>query len=315
MAELTIDQLEKARTMPLEELRALAIAEAAGSGNPAPEAEDAEAEKPKAAKQARDTSGKFTNAEVLDNSADETEDPAEEEEPVQVFRKTITNDDGSTDTYEGETVEELIDAIAEGKRQAVNQLKKVQAEKRTLESKTEQQTKDEEYVTSQTLKDHPRQTIREVAAELLREERETTARSIAIQSKFVNTHPLYVADPKSGNGDRLVSEFQRLYPTATEFTSEGLEKAYDSLNTSGLLVLRQEEAERATEDEAEVTERIAQPKAEATQRVSPRKSSTISTRTSSKGVRTNQEPTEDEAYSMPIEKLRALADRQLRGSE
>lgn len=62
-----------------------------------------------------------------------------------------------------------------------------------------------------------------------------------------------------------------------------------------------EEATQAQQDEDYVAGELAKQR-------SPKRSSTISTRTTARGVATvKQEPTEDELYSMPLEKLRAAS--------
>ncbi len=286
MAELTTEEEVKAESMSLDELRAAAAKEA----EPVVEAPASNA----------------TPAEELDNSADTPE------EAEQIFRKVIENEDGTVDVYEADSIEGLVDKIAAAKQAAVVQMKKVQAEKRELSAKTAQEQQDADYITGEKFKEDPVKATREIAAQVLIEREASAARSTEAQSRFVNTHTDYVADPKNGNGNRMVAEYTRLFPDAKEFTSEGLEKAYLNLKRDGLLVLRSEEADAATEVEVKVIARTEQPEAEATQQRSPKRSSTISTRTSTRvSAPVKQEPTEDELYSMPLEKLRALADKQL----
>lgn len=293
MAELTEEQLTKAQGMTLEELKQLALTADLGpladiAGKP------------------RNASGQFVPLkEEFDNSADAAileDDPPE----TKVYRKEIINDDGHVEVYEADSLEDLVNRISDGKRNANAQLAKIIAERKAVTQITE----DEEYVTKKNLETKPKETV----ARLVREELEATAarnqRSLDVQSRFVNTHPLYVADPKNGNGNKLVAEFQLLYPTATEFTSEGLEKAYSSLAKSGLLVLKTEGADDATDAAATATQRTVETDASATQQRSPR-SSGISTRNRPAAPVTNQQPSMDEAYSMPLETLRELANKQL----
>jgi hypothetical protein len=296
MAELTEEQLTKAQGMTLEELKQLALTE----DLPAP----VPVEKP------RNASGQFVPLkEEFDNSADAAiveDDPPE----TKVYRKEIINDDGHVEVYEADSLEDLVNRISDGKRNANAKLAELIAERKAREAKVVQTTEDEEYVTKKNLETKPKQTV----AQIVRDEVDAIAarnqRSLDVQSRFVNTHPLYVADPKNGNGERLVSEFQRLHPSATEFTSEGLEKAYSSLAKSGLLVLKTEGADDAADGKVEVIERTAQPTTETTQQRSPR-SSGISTRNRPAAPVTNQQPSMDEAYSIPLETLRELANKQL----
>ncbi len=52
------------------------------------------------------------------------------------FRKVIPNEDGTTDVYEAESWDALVDKIAAAKQAAVAQTRKVLAEKRELELAT-----------------------------------------------------------------------------------------------------------------------------------------------------------------------------------
>lgn len=285
MPELTAEELAKAETMTAEELKAAALKESQQDEIEVPPEERAEEPEP-------------------ETQADEPE-PAE-----QVFRKVIQNDDGSTDVYEASSLEELVDKIAEGKRAAVAQMKRVQASERELAAKVKQQAEDDAYVTGEQFKADPVKAAREIARKEFNDLKASEQRSMEAQSRFVNTHPDYVADPKNGNGARMMAEYRRLFPDATEFTSEGLEKAYLSLKRDELLVLRSEEADAATEVEAEATARTERPKVEATQPRSPKRSSTISTRTSARGVApVKQGFDEDEAYNLPLDELRKRAEK------
>lgn len=292
MPELTAEETAKAESMSLDELRAAAFKEAEQKELPL---------------------NTDTGADEIDNSA---EAEREEETAQQVFRKVIENGDGTVDVYEAESLEALVDKIAEAKRSAVAQMKKVQEEKRELAAKTNQEQQDAAYVNGEKFKQDPAKATREILTQILNEREASQRRSVEAQSSFVNTHPDYIADPKNGNGNRMAAEFQRLHPTATEFTSEGLEKAYLNLKRDGLLVLRSEDADAATETETEVPARTEQPPAEVTQPRSPKRSSTISTRTTARGTAPPKQGfDEDEAYSMPLDKLRALAEKQLAGAQ
>lgn len=280
MSELSIEDMSKAEQMSLEELKELAAKEP--DQEPEPEPVD-------------------TGTEELDNS---------EESAEQVYRKVIENGDGTTDVYEASSLEELVDKIAEGKRQAVEQMRRVQAEKKELAAKSKQESDDLNYVNSEEFKADPIKATQEMVRRELERLEAARQRSIEVQSRFVNTHPDYVADPNNGNGYRLVTEFRRLYPNEPEFTAEGLEKAYLNLKHDGLLVLRSEEADAAAETEAEETARTEQPKVEATQQRSPKRSSTISTRTSRSTVVPKPGFDEDEAYKLPLEEVLARAEKQ-----
>jgi hypothetical protein len=121
----------------------------------------------------------------------------------------------------------------------------------------------------------------------------------------VKTHDDYL--PNASNGKTLAAWLQN--NGEKEFSAENLEKAYQDLKQSGLLMLKAEGADEPTGDESKDAVRIEQPKPEATQVRSPR-SSTLSTR-SRRVAEVKTGPTEDEAYAMPMDKLRELANKQL----
>ena len=304
--ELTPEQLQKAESMSLDELRNLALQEAE-------EAVEAPVTPPAKGPQPRDEKGKFTSvdADELDNSGDPVEVEEEDGQPSKtIFRKEIENGDGSVDVYEADSLEDLVDKIAEGKRNANKKIQEFIAERKAKDATTQQVSQDEEYVIQQRLKDSPKKTIKEVVSEVIEERMAATARAEAAQSNFVNSHPDYVPNPD--NGKRIASEVQRL--GYSEFTSEGLEKAYQSLKKSGLLILKTEGADGATEAEGKDTRQTDESKPEPTQQRSSKKASTISSRSRLSVVSRNTQPTLDEAYSMPLEKLRELADKQLAGN-
>lgn len=304
MPELTAEQIEKAQTMTLDELRAMAIKEAA----------EPVAAPVGAAAQPRDKDGKFaardTGKDEFDNSADEEEEEEDDGTPSRtIYRKEIDNADGSgVDVYEADSLEELVEKIAAGKANANKKIRELNQVVKAATAKTQQISEDDDFVVSEKLKKNPKQTVKEIAAEVLREQQEAVQKALRAQEQFVATHPDYVANPE--NAGRLTAWLQS--HGYSECTTEGLEKAYQDLKASGLLVLKIEEADGATDEEAEVTERTVQPKAEATQQRSQKKASTISTtRTRAAAANRVQQPSVDEAYAMPMEKLRDLANAQL----
>ena len=315
--DLTQEQIAAAETMPLSELRALAMKEAeAAVATVPPVAAAAEPKadtRPEAVGQARDAQGRFTNADQIDNSDDQANDAEADAAPAKtIYRKEIANGDGSVDVYEADTLEDLVEKLAVGKLNANKKIQEFISEKKAAAVQSAQITADEEYVVAERMKKNPKQTMKEIVAEVIDERLNREQRSKDVQSHFVNTHPDYIADPTSGNGDRMVAEFRRLYPQATEFTRDGLEKAYQELKKSGLLKLKSLGADGVAEEKTKEPEQTVQPSADATQQRSQRTSSTISTRNSrTASAVTSAQPTEDELYSMPLDKLKDLANAQL----
>ncbi len=294
--ELTKEQLEKASTMPLDELRALAIQEA--------EAGEA-AETPPIAKPAP------KQEEILDNSAESAEGEQQEEEPT-VYRKEIDLGDGSgVEIFEAESVEALVDKLADAKLNATKKIRELSQKIKVENVRTAQQKADDEYRIAEQLKTEPKKAVREIIAEVIAEREAATRESVEAQSRFVQRHSDFI--PNEHNGREMQLEAQRL--GYTEFSVESLEKAYQSLKARGILKLKAEGSEEATEAEKAETERIAQAKLEAAQPRSLKKGSTFTGTRTSATPPAKTAPSEDELYDpdkWPLEKLKEFANQQLR---
>jgi hypothetical protein len=296
-------------TMPLAELKALALAEAEKAATP---------ETPKVTPQASPVmdQGKdeFDNSDddAKEAPADVVEAAAEAEPEEYIYERKIDLGDGSgIQVFRGkgatkeEALEALTDKLADAQTHATKKIHELTKQVKVEDTRTAQEKADDEYVIQERMKETPGKTMREIVNQVIEERESATKRSLASQTSFVNSHPDYIADPD--NGARMSKEVQNL--GFSEFTEEGLEKAYQSLKKSGLLKLKTEGADAVTEDEGAEPERIAQPVPEATQPRSPKKSSTV--RSSGRAPVVKTEPTEDELYSMPLEKLRKLGNEQL----
>lgn len=82
------------------------------------------------------------------------------------------------------------------------------------------------------------------------------------------------------------------------------------MKKSGLLILEAAGADGATDVDTTTQQRTAEEVENTTQQRSQR-GSTISSSRRVSTSRVNTQPTEDEAYTMPLDKLKALADKQL----
>lgn len=148
-------------------------------------------------------------------------------------------------------------------------------------------------------KGHASKKIREQEAEL--RDWRTRGEKDATVEAFVAEHGDYLNGDKNAELMRL-----KLNELGLPVTSENLEKAYTHLKERGFLELRTEEVS-ATGKAQEA------PKAEATQQRT-RKTSGISTQSSRAVPPANTEPSEHDLYTMPLEKLRALSNKQTRAS-
>ena len=297
-------------TMPLEELKAAALAEEAKE-------QESKATPDKVTETNHVPPGQDSKS-VADVELPKEEAEEEPEQPEQfVYKKEIDLGDGSgVQVFRGtgatalEALEELTEKLAEAQRHATKKIHELNTRVKSEDTRTAQQKTDDEYVIAQRLQKEPSRAIRDVVTEVIAEREAANKRNFDAQQAFVDSHPDYLADPKNGNGNRMLSEYMRLNPGATEFTEEGLEKAYQSLKDSGLLKLRIEEAGGTTEEETKEPQRIVEAKVETTQPRSPKRASTVSTRGGGAPV-LKTGPTEDELYSMPLDKLKQLSNEQL----
>jgi hypothetical protein len=293
-------------TMPLADLRALALAE----GD-----KEIPKEQPKA-----------KAVPLPEEEMDAKDTPIEDEPDEFIYKKEIDLEDGSgIQVFTGrgatkvEALENLNEKLVESQRNATKKIKELNSKVKVQPPPEKTFSDDEEYVYSQQLQKKPtegfKQLFREVTgvdvsdfktqSEALKEFNRIQA-SQAVQLDFVTTHSDYEAIPE--NATKIQGWVKG--HNYTDYTAENLEEAYQDLKKSGLLKLKTSDSGADTEVETKAVERIVQPKVEATQTRSQRKSSTISTRGSgAPAVKTG--PTEDELYSMPKEQLRKLANEQL----
>lgn len=296
MAKHTQEEMEK---LPFDELRAHAAAEAA-------EPEKKEEEPP-------------AKAPVED----------EEEQTPTLFRRVIDLGEGAgPEVFEAESLEELVDKIADSKQHATKKIREQEAELRDLRAKTAEPPKlkvlsaDDEYILSQEFQKNPsvafRKTFKELTGYEVEDFKDVKQAVDAVRTAqqtndainiFIASHPDYENDGEAGkrNGEAMRMKLAEL---RVPVTSENLSKAYLHLKQSGLLTLKGEEAHADAEGKTKDAERIAQPKEEPTQ-TRTKKVSGISTHNRTAVVPVATEPSEDDAYKMPLEDLRRLANKQL----
>jgi hypothetical protein len=305
-------------TIPLDELRALALAEA----------EEQEAAEIKPGVEVKAKPVKTLVVEDPDH-LEIPKDEQEQDEPEEyVYTREIDLDDGSgKQVFKGKgaskeaALEELTDKLAEAQTNAsktINEFRRKNPIK-PEPPKAKEWTTDEEYVIAQRLQKEPLKAFRDIFKEVTGytpdeaqsrnqqvDELLRNQRGLTVQQNFVTTHPSYIGDAQNGARMRDWVESHNY----SEFTEENLEKAYQDLKKSGLLNLKSEEADGSTEVVTKDAERIAQPEVKATQTRSLKKSSTVSTKGRPAPV-VKTEPSEDDLYKMPLDKLRDLANKQL----
>lgn len=279
--------------------------------------------------------------EKLAFSAAHEEEPTPEETPVtptpekKVFRQEIDLGDGSgKQVFEAESMEGLVDALAQAQTHATRKIRELSRDKKveTAASKEPEQelTADEEWLLSQELLNHPSKTqkklieglfgmsIEDVKSKFARiDENDMAQRAADATEQFLTKHADdYHRCPE--NQAKIVAYMDtfKLGPSV-----ESLEKAFNDLNKSGLLMGKPVEApevvEGAESDTADHQEpsRIAKTVATPVAQPQRRVGSGISTKGRSTIAPVRSQPTEQDLYDMPLEKLEQLANAELRSGK
>lgn len=305
--QVTVD----VNTMPMDELKALveqeAIATATNNTN-----KTIDGERP------RDEQGRFiaaTEAAVVEK---------DEEQPAIIYRKEIDLGDGSgVQVFKSDTLEGLNDELATAHANATKKIRELNLELKAFKSNAtaKEPTADEEFILSQELTTNPSKTIQKlVDQELKRREqvaqssREQGEKDIATSDEFMARNPEYSRTP--ANSQRLV-KYLETYKLGV--TVENLETAFTDLNKSGLLELKSAEVstEEGATDDTETntaTARIEQT-VERTTVSEPVQRKKAASGLSARGrvvapPARSTEPTEKDMYSMSMEELKELGNKQ-----
>lgn len=334
--------------MPLDQLRELAFEESGADGDVAHDEAWKEAVEPPAeepVEQPRGADGKFVKKEEPPVEEPPANEPPAEESPANEPPETPANEPPADDDVEYldtqridlgdgsgvqvfvgrgaselEAAKDLNRQLVQAQENATRKIREQQSEIEARKKADAQAATDQDFVDSEEYKKDPRgyltKKIREGVTTAMTEQKASEQRHLQAQFDFVALHPEYVTD--KGNAARLESEFRRLYPEASEFTVTGLDKAFESLKSSGLLKLQEPEASEPTNNEPpakveeppRIEEPAKQPEPPAAPVRSPKKGSSVSAgRSPAPVVKVGH--TEDEMYALPMEKLLDFANRQL----
>lgn len=268
----------------------------------------------------RDDKGRFVKPD---------EDTEEEDEPEQVvYRRVIDIGDGSgQEVFEAPTMEELLDKICTAKEHASKKIREQQIKLREVEQEQEQFSADDEFVISQELMSRPTDAIKKLfrkmtgyditefksvaerskALEASQAQQNETQRQEQASAAFMQAHPEYVAN--EANGKRLVREINSLIGEAKAAGREVdystvLEQAYTGLKNDGLIQTKSDDVQDLT------VKAKPQP---VTPTPAPRRASSLSGRAPVANQPRSTELTEADLYSMPLDELKALADKHARG--
>ncbi len=287
----TVQEID-VENMPLDELRALAQKE---------QAEPTEPEQ----QQTRDEQGRFVKQETT---------TLEEVDEV-VYRREIDLGDGSgKQVFEAESLQGLVDKLATAQEHATKKIRELSAVAVKKQEQIEELpglTADEKWALGQQLladpeatiaevvKKHLGMTLKEARTKLDRVDQRVSARDteeaeVSAAQQFCAAHPEFVQN--SRNAAKIETYIRKFLPGGVG-TLVNIEKAYEDLSESGLLEIKDADAQ---ESDNQAT-RIASTATTTTRRVA---SGISAKRTTPTKV---AEPNEQELYDMPMDKLLALA--------
>lgn len=266
----------------------------------------------------------LANDHMDDEPAEEQIEAADDEQQDEqvVYRREIDLGDGSgKQVFEADSPEALIDKLVQAQEHASRKIRELSAAQKAKEPAAPKYNDNDKFLLGQRFQQDPIEATDEIwqktkAAEKINaalerlEAIERRDRETQSAEAFVKRHPEYKAVPS--NGEKMLRYLQ-VYQL--EGTPENLDRAFNELKSSGLLVLNTEESSGTTNEPqpgkaTSHTSRIE--KAGASTRTVSKVSSGLSARNSARQV-PKAEPTEDELYAMPLDQLERLANRQLRG--
>lgn len=264
---------------------------------------------------ARNEKGQFTAKEETAETEEVTTEPEKK-----TFKRVVDLGDGAgTEVFEADTLEALLDKIVEAKGNATKKIRSQEAELKTLRAKKEQETSqaaaDQEFVYSQELLAKPTEAFKKlfkqttgVDIESFKTTYERSQAMVAVQDKqaaastFIKDHPDYADTVKNGT---LMSKWM-----GNDLSLDSFNKAYQELKQSGLLDIQNVEANAGQEKQEVQEERIAPTVTKVAPSQQTKKASGLSTQNRTAAPKPAA-PSEAEAYALPMDKLRELANSQL----
>lgn len=260
-------------------------------------------QEPTEPEQKRNADGTFAPKETVE----EIDEP---EEKVLYQRRIDLGDGSGVQVFSADSLEELVDKLTEAQLNATKKIRELNSRVPKPQSEPKPRSADEEFAISQELMTKPTKAFQKLFQEMVGmpitdfkskfERVEAFEKAQAwqqAQTDFVAQTPDYHAIPANG---KKLTDYLRL--NNLPGTIESLTKAFAELNSAGLLQVK-------PAAETEVTTETVVPKVQPT----VRRSSGLSTRGTTPVRRpVSQGPTEEELYSMPLEKLREL-DRASQG--
>ena len=238
------------------------------------------------------------------------EEQAEQTEEVDevVYRREIDLGDGSgKQVFEADSLENLVDKLAKAQENATRKIRELSVVKKAENKPSEE----EEFVLAQELATSPSlafdklfqkrfgktaeqmQQILQRAESFDRQQAERTA-----AEEFVSGTPDYLAN--KANGSRIT---RYLETYKLEGTVENMQKAFKDLSESGLLETKAPETQDAETRNGTRIVTVAGHQRRAASGLSSKRTASTTTRATG--------PTQEELESLPLDKLRDLANKEL----
>jgi hypothetical protein len=226
-------------------------------------------------------------------------EPEEPETEQTVYRREIDLGDGSgKQVFEAESIESLVDKLAQAQEHATRKIRELSQKK--PEQKAPERTDQDKWLRSQQVLADPDAVIDEQIERRLGKDFQKRMERLAAFEKaqtedanakqWMAAKTDYYACPE--NGKKIEKYIQKFFDG--DGSIENIEKAYTDLSESGLLRLKPGPKEKEEGTEARIAPTGQTKKA----------SSGLS---SKRSVTRAPEPTEEELYAMPYDKLRELA--------
>lgn len=229
-----------------------------------------------------------------------------------VYRRVIDIGDGSgIQVFEAPTQAELIEKLATAQENASRKIRELSQKKVEVEQ-PKTRTPEEEWIRSQDLIAKPTDTYEKMFEET------TGMKPSEFRTKMQRVEAFEKAQAEEQAAKDFIAKYPDFYTSPTNAKriekyirtygldgtkAESIEQAYLDLNESGLLEVKPEQKEEV-QQEVRQQSRIATP--EPAPQAKTRVSSGISARRSV-AQRSAPEPTEEDLYNMPLDKLRDLA--------
>lgn len=256
--------------------------------------------------------------EPIEDEIEDEEDDEDEEDEDKFVREIDLGDGSGVQVFKASTQDKLLDKLADAQRNATIKIRQQADQLKKFSVQKAKDDADNEYILGQEQITKPTTAFKKMfkettgvdietfktkwerveALEAAQNKQSVEDRKNAAATDFIQAHPEYI--PNKANGARLEKAVNILIADAErqnrqpDFASI-VEAAFKDLSDSGLLALKSDEPAPATVEPTPEPVKTA------------KKSSGLSSRVRTITTPRSTEPSEDDLYEMPLDKLRTLA--------